>query len=55
MRVRSEMVQIRALAREIGVRHRRRTWRYVEEPGVDFSCQSAEMRHRSRTLINTPG
>ncbi|MBW1687068.1 MAG: hypothetical protein JRS35_18620 [Deltaproteobacteria bacterium] len=34
MRVRSEGVQMRALGREIGVRPRRRTWQYVEEPEV---------------------
>jgi hypothetical protein len=55
MRVLSEMVQIRTLAREIGVRPRRRSRFYVEEPDVDFSCQSAEMCHRSRTLMHNPG
>jgi hypothetical protein len=42
-------VQIRALAREIVVRPRRRilgsfaSSSYVEEPSDDFSCESAEM------------
>ncbi|MBW1688926.1 MAG: hypothetical protein JRS35_28200, partial [Deltaproteobacteria bacterium] len=50
-RSRSETVQIRALAREIGVRPRSRTWQYGEEPGADFSRQSAEMRRRSSDLV----
>ncbi|MBW1688663.1 MAG: hypothetical protein JRS35_26840 [Deltaproteobacteria bacterium] len=39
MRVRSEGVQMRALGREIGVRPRRRTWQYVEEP-EPVACHS---------------
>ncbi|MBW1683537.1 MAG: hypothetical protein JRS35_00590 [Deltaproteobacteria bacterium] len=46
---------MRALGREIGVRPRRRTWQYVEEPDVEFSFQSAKMRVRSRTSMNIPG
>jgi hypothetical protein len=42
MKVRGEVVQMRgALEREIGARPRRRTGQYVEEPGADFSFQSA--------------
>jgi hypothetical protein len=41
MKVRGEGVQMRALGRENGVRPRKRTWQYVEEPDVDFSSQSA--------------
>jgi hypothetical protein len=48
-------VQIRALAREIGVRPRRRSRSYVEEPDVDFSRQSAEMRRRSSDLVRNAG
>jgi len=55
MKVRSETVQIRALAREIGVAPRRRTLQYVEQRNADFSCQSAEMCRRSRTFMNNPG
>ncbi|MBW1685040.1 MAG: hypothetical protein JRS35_08245 [Deltaproteobacteria bacterium] len=46
---------MRALGREIGVRPRRRTWQYVEEPDVDFSFQSAEMRRRSSDLVRYAG
>jgi nucleoside-diphosphate-sugar epimerase len=51
------MVQIRALAREIDVRHRRRilgsfaSSPYVEEPSADFSCEDAEIRGRSSDLV----
>ena len=55
MKVRSEVVQIRALEREIGVRPRRRIWQYVEEPDVDLSFQSAEMCDRSSSFMNYPG
>jgi hypothetical protein len=55
MKVRSEAVQIRVLAEEIGVRPRRRSRPYVEQPDVDFFSQSAEMRRRSRTFMNNPG
>jgi len=55
MKVRSEVGQMRALGREIGARPRRRTWQYVEEPGADFSFQSAQMRDRSRSFMNNPG
>jgi len=48
MKVRSEVVQMRALGREIGVlallsesSPRSRTRQYGEEPDVDFSFQSA--------------
>ena len=55
MKVRSETVQIRALAREIGVSPRRRTLQYVEQRNADFSCQSAEMCQSKRTFMNNPG
>ncbi len=55
MKVRSEVVQIRALEREIDARPRRRTGQYVEEPSVDFWFQSAEVCDRSRTFMNSPG
>jgi len=51
MKVRSETVQIRALAREIGVSPRRRTLQYVEQRNADFSCQSAEMCQSKRTFM----
>jgi hypothetical protein len=41
MKVRGEVVQMRALERENGARPRRRTGQYVEQPGADFSFQSA--------------
>jgi hypothetical protein len=43
MKVGRERVQIRALAREIGVRPRRCGGPHVEQPEVELSCQSAEM------------
>ena len=55
MKVRNEVVQIRALEREIGERPRRRTGRYVEEPIGDFSFQSSEMCDRSSAFMNNPG
>ncbi len=55
MKVRSEAVQIRVLAEEIGVRPRRRSLPYVEQPDADFFSQSAEMCRRSRTFMNNPG
>jgi len=55
MKVRSEAVQIRVLAEEIGVRPRRRSLPYVEQPDVDFFSQSAEMCRRSRTFMDNPG
>ena len=55
MKVRSETVQIRALARGIGCPPRKRTLQYVEQREVDFSSQSAEMCRRSRTFMNNPG
>ncbi len=55
MKVRSEAVQIRVLAEEIGVRPRRRSLPYVEQPGADFFSQSAEMCRRSRTFMNNAG
>ena len=71
MKVRSEVVQIRALEREIAdrgdakrrkrfgsgaaSRPRRRTGRYVEEPIAGFSFQSAEMCDRSSAFVNNAG
>jgi len=55
MEVRSEAVQIRVLAEEIGVRPRRRSLPYVEQPDADFFSQSAEMCRRSRTFMNSAG
>lgn len=55
MKVRSEVMQMRALEREIGGRPRRRTGRYVEEPATDFSFQSAQMCDRSSAFMNNPG
>ena len=55
MKVRSEVVQMRALGREIRVRPRRRTYRYVEEPEPEISRQSAEMRRRSSDLVRYAG
>jgi len=55
MKVRSETVQIRALAREIWVSPRRRTLQVVEQRNADFSCQSSEICRRSRTFVNNSG
>ncbi len=55
MKVRSEAVQIRGLAEEIGVRPRRRGYPHVEQADVDFFSQSAEMCRRSRSFMNNAG
>ncbi len=41
MKVRSEAMQIRVMAEEIGVRPRSRSLPYVEQPDADFFSQSA--------------
>jgi len=55
MEVRSEAVQIRVLVEEIGVRPRRRSLPYVEQPDANIFSQSAEMCRRSRASMNNPG
>ncbi len=55
MKRRSETTKMLGMVDDFGVRPRRRTGQYVEEPDAEIIRQIEQIRGRSRRFMNNPG